>query len=67
MKTCRCCKLPKPLDEFSLEKLSKDGRRATCKDCINEKQSAKREMKEAFVWPCPKAHAVLQAFLTSSI
>lgn len=36
MKTCRICKEPKPLEEFSAQKGSRDGHRNTCKLCSND-------------------------------
>ena len=44
MKTCIHCHTEKPLGCFNLYKRSKDGRTATCKQCRNEKETAKRDI-----------------------
>lgn len=38
MKTCRLCQTPKPLDQFSLNARSPDGRHPWCKECKNDRQ-----------------------------
>jgi hypothetical protein len=39
-KVCVGCGVEKPLEEFSLQKLGKLGRRSRCKDCISQERSA---------------------------
>lgn len=49
MKTCTKCKIEKPVEQFSVQKVSRDGRRPRCKECTsiadrtyNKKHSKKR-------------------------
>ena len=37
MKKCTKCKTPKPLTDFHINKLSKDGRCPECKICKNQR------------------------------
>ena len=41
MKTCNTCKKKKPLDEFSVRKVMKDGRAGWCIECQTEYQHKK--------------------------
>jgi hypothetical protein len=41
-KCCRTCKVDKPLDEFAKHRLSKDGHRHDCKDCVANGRVKKR-------------------------
>lgn len=43
MKTCNKCHLPKPTDDFGKLSRSKDGKRNTCKKCVNELSRKFRE------------------------
>jgi len=45
MKRCNKCKIFKDLSEFHLQKDTKDGRRATCKECRKFDKSAKEKLK----------------------
>ena len=38
MKTCKCCGIEKPLEEFKNQKKGKNGKHSHCKMCINQKQ-----------------------------
>lgn len=42
MKTCTKCREAKPLDEFSRNKASRDGRRPDCKECWSAYRAANR-------------------------
>lgn len=41
MKTCKVCKQNKPLDDFTICRLNKDGRVAKCKPCMAEYHRAR--------------------------
>jgi len=41
MKTCSCCRLDKPLEEFNKESSRKDGHQRYCRTCVKER-AAKR-------------------------
>jgi hypothetical protein len=41
-KCCRACKTAKPLNEFTRHRLSKDGHRHDCKDCVTKGRAKKR-------------------------
>lgn len=46
-KACAVCSEAKPLEQFSANKLSKDGRIHTCKSCVKKSRDAKKEPKDA--------------------
>ena len=37
MKTCSCCGKEKPVNEFQVRRASSDGRTASCKECLQER------------------------------
>lgn len=37
MKTCNCCNIEKPIDQFWIKKGTKDGLNASCKECASKK------------------------------
>lgn len=41
MKRCSNCGAEKPLDQFQVRKASKDGRTASCKECLKERDRAR--------------------------
>jgi hypothetical protein len=45
-KLCKACNLPKPLTQFSKDTAARDGKRAICKICDNER---KKEYRKGFV------------------
>ena len=47
MKTCCKCKEPKPLEEFSPRRESKDGRTSWCKLCMSKYMREKRTKQKA--------------------
>ena len=47
MKTCNCCKITKPLTEFSIKKSTKDGYYGFCKQCKAEKDKEYRIVNKA--------------------
>lgn len=50
MKICRSCNLSKTLDDFGNDRRGKDGKKSTCKTCINAKnKEAYKKNKEPFL------------------
>jgi len=45
LRLCVKCKIPKPLDEFHVQKLGLDGRRRDCKFCKNKQRNSTRDKK----------------------
>ena len=48
MKVCTKCKIEKELGEFYNESRVKDGKKAECKYCLNNRQKLRRE--EINIW-----------------
>lgn len=48
VKTCRACGLAKPLIEFYKDPKSKDGRRAACKACENNRKKTAQRLPQAY-------------------
>lgn len=46
VKTCSKCGEPKPLEAFSIRRSAPDGRRGTCKECINERTREKYHQRQ---------------------
>lgn len=43
---CAACKQTKPLDQFGAQRGRPNGRRGTCKGCVNERQRVRRSTPE---------------------
>lgn len=55
MKVCNRCRIEKPLESFSINRASKCGKHATCKDCqksLYQKRSMSRVVSEKFCPDC---------------
>lgn len=48
MKRCSCCQQHKPLSAFYSRKGSSDGVRGQCKECVLQRQSARKEAKARY-------------------
>jgi len=59
MKTCSCCNTEKPEEDFQVRKASKDGRTASCKQCL-QKRDAARYPKEKV-----KRSALMKAYVAT--
>lgn len=47
MKTCSCCGIEKPIEEFQVRKMSNDGRTASCKKCLQQRDRARYPKERA--------------------
>ena len=47
MKLCSCCGSEKPLDLFQVRKASKDGRTASCRTCLSERDKERDSPERA--------------------
>lgn len=45
MKRCSNCGAEKPLDQFQIRKASKDGRTASCKECLRERDRVRNTVE----------------------
>jgi len=49
MKLCACCRVEKPLEEFSTDSWQPDGKNPWCRSCVREKDRQLRQKKKAII------------------
>lgn len=46
-KTCKQCNIEKPINDFYIDKRSRDGHRVICKQCVKENLDSKKKNKQS--------------------